>query len=100
VPQYQFSEQTFQAINPNYSINPISNLNFLGIQPWGTKYGAAFAQAAIGGLIAPLTIPEPIGWNKRNSDWESRAHLKFDAVMGPSLSGTIYFEIDAFRWGN
>ena len=40
------------------------------------------------------------GWNKIQSNWEGRAHLKFDAVMGPNLSGTIYFEIDTFRWGS
>jgi hypothetical protein len=40
------------------------------------------------------------GWNKTDSHWEGRAHLKFDAVMGPNLSGTIYFEIDTLRWGS
>jgi hypothetical protein len=30
----------------------------------------------------------------------SRAILKFDAVMDKNLSGTITFEIDAFRWGS
>ena len=39
------------------------------------------------------------GLNKSKSDWESRAHLKFDAVMGKELSGTIFFEIDTFRYG-
>jgi len=39
------------------------------------------------------------GWNRTQSNWEGRAHLKFDAVMGPNLSGTIYFEIDTYRWG-
>ena len=29
----------------------------------------------------------------------SRGLLKFDAIMDKNLSGTIYFEIDAFRWG-
>jgi len=29
----------------------------------------------------------------------SRGLLKFDAVMSKELSGTIYFEIDGFRWG-
>jgi hypothetical protein len=40
------------------------------------------------------------GWNKIQSNWEGRAHLKFDAVMGPNLSGTIYFEIDTNRYGS
>jgi hypothetical protein len=29
----------------------------------------------------------------------SRGLLKFDAIMDKNLSGTIYFEIDALRWG-
>ncbi len=41
-----------------------------------------------------------LGWNKIDAHWEARAHLKFDAVMGPNLSGTIYFEIDTNRWGS
>ena len=47
---------------------------------------------------AGFTIHSP-GWNRTDSHWDGRAHLKFDAVMGPNLSGTIYFEIDAARWG-
>jgi hypothetical protein len=30
---------------------------------------------------------------------DSRAILRFDAVMDKNLSGTIIFEIDAYRWG-
>ena len=40
------------------------------------------------------------GWNKQDNHWESRGHLKFDAIMGPNLSGTFYFEIDTYRWGS
>jgi hypothetical protein len=32
--------------------------------------------------------------------WESRARLKFDAIMGPNLSGTFFFEFDSGPWGN
>jgi hypothetical protein len=32
--------------------------------------------------------------------WESRARLKFDAIMGPNLSGTFFFEFDSQPWGN
>ncbi|MGZ3538624.1 MAG: hypothetical protein ACXVAB_11390, partial [Thermodesulfobacteriota bacterium] len=39
------------------------------------------------------------GWNRTQSNWEGRAHLKFDVVMSPNLSGTIYFEIDTYRCG-
>jgi hypothetical protein len=31
---------------------------------------------------------------------ESRARLKFDAIMGPNLSGTFFFEFDSQPWGN
>lgn len=31
---------------------------------------------------------------------ESRARLKFDAIMGKELSGTIFFEMDSQPWGN
>jgi hypothetical protein len=87
VPQYQFAAGIYQVVNPNFSIDPVPSLQVLGLGPFGTKYTAFTSGVA------------PVGWNKTNSDWEGRAHLKFDAVMGPSLSGTIYFEIDTFRWG-
>ncbi len=48
---------------------------------------------------APVFGPNN-GLNHTASYWESRAHLKFDASMGPGLSGTIFFEIDATRWGS
>ena len=51
------------------------------------------------GTPATINVKAP-GWNRTDSHWEGRAHLKFDAVMGPNLSGTIYFEIDASRWGS
>lgn len=37
--------------------------------------------------------------NRNVSFWDSRAHLKFDAVLGKELSGTMMFEIDTQRWG-
>jgi hypothetical protein len=50
------------------------------------------------GTPAVINVKAP-GWNRTDSHWDARAHLKFDAVMGPNLSGTIYFEIDTARWG-
>jgi hypothetical protein len=32
--------------------------------------------------------------------YESRARLKFDAIIDKNLSGTIYFEMDSSRWGD
>jgi hypothetical protein len=104
VPQYAFGAGTYQVVNGNYSINPIPNVQVLGAGPFGTPLGAFLTSAAgaavQGALGLPVTgNPQPFGFNKNTSNWEGRAHLKFDAVMGPSLSGTIYFEIDTFRWG-
>ena len=51
------------------------------------------------GTPAVINVKAP-GWNRTDSHWDARAHLKFDAVMGSNLSGTIYFEIDSSRWGS
>ena len=32
--------------------------------------------------------------------YESRARLKFDAIVDKNLSGTIFFEMDSSRWGD
>jgi len=89
VPQYPGGGGIYQVVNTNFSIDPVLNLQTFGVGPYGDK---------IGGFLT-TGIP-PAGLNKTASNWEGRAHLKFDAVMGPSLSGTIYFEIDTFRWGD
>ncbi len=38
--------------------------------------------------------------DKTDSQFQSRARLKFDAVMGKNLSGTIYLEMDSTKWGD
>lgn len=38
--------------------------------------------------------------NKKVAFWDSRMHLKFDAVMGKEITGTVQFELDAGRFGN
>jgi len=38
-------------------------------------------------------------FDRKRSYMESRARLKFDAIMGPNLMGTIWLEIDSLRWG-
>ncbi len=70
VPQYNTGAGMYRVTNPNY------------------------ATAAAG-----FNVAAP-GWNRTQSNWEARAHLKFDAVMGPNLSGTIYFEMDTLRYGS
>ena len=70
----------------------------------GTLFGVnrIFApQSGLGTITAgPLTgAPRGAAWNTKQSYMETRARLRFDAVMGKQVSGTIFFEIDATRWG-
>ena len=41
-----------------------------------------------------------VALNRKVAFMESRARLKFDAIMGKELSGTIFFEMDSQPWGN
>jgi len=38
-------------------------------------------------------------WDRTVSIWDQRGRLKFDAIMGKTLSGTFFFEIDSISWG-
>jgi hypothetical protein len=78
VPQYNSNPGNFQTSSDLYAV---VNPNYAGAVFGGVGYGSK-------------------GYNRTDSHWESRAHLKFDAIMGPNLSGTIYFEIDTFRGGS
>jgi hypothetical protein len=48
------------------------------------------------------TVLQPNGpqFNKNSSWMSERMRLKFDAVMGKSLSGTVFFEMDSGTWGD
>ena len=70
VPQYNTGAALWGVVNSNYSQAPVAGFGYLSK-----------------------------GWNNTDSHWEARAHLKFDAIMGPNLSGTIFFEIDTLRAG-
>ncbi len=50
----------------------------------------------------PSSYPSSLSgaWNRTAAWMESRARLKFDAVMGKALAGTIFLEMDSFRWGD
>jgi len=52
-------------------------------------------------IFGPHTHLLPTGpaFDKTHAYMESRARLRFDAVMGKELQGTIYFEVDSLRWG-
>lgn len=50
-----------------------------------------------GGTVSPTpTIPG----DKKHAFWDTRCRLKFDAVYGPNVSGTIFFEMDSTYWGD
>jgi hypothetical protein len=51
--------------------------------------------------VTPL-VNRPNGgeWNKTAAYVEQRGRLRFDAIMGKELSGTIFFEMDSRTWGD
>jgi hypothetical protein len=53
----------------------------------------------VGGTAVPY-VTRGAGLDHIQSYWDSRMVLRFDAVMGKELSGTVQFEIDAGRWGS
>ncbi len=49
----------------------------------------------------PFVDPRDSGaWDRTNSYLEFRGRLRFDAIMGKELRGTIIFELDSTRWGD
>jgi hypothetical protein len=71
----------------HYSVN-VPPLNPAGSPIYGVAGPAAAYTTKAGAM------------DKTASYWDSRFSLRFDAVMGKELSGTLQFEIDAGRWGN
>ncbi|MDI6764739.1 MAG: hypothetical protein QME83_17175 [Thermodesulfobacteriota bacterium] len=75
---------------------------FIDIQSfWFRNIDSAGATSA-GGTYGPPSatyLPGGGAFDRTNSYMDSRARLKFDAVMGKELSGTIFFEMDSTRWG-
>jgi len=67
---------------------------------WNENTPGINAAAKIFGAPAAYSTPDAGAWNRKVAYLDTRAHLKFDAVMGKELSGTIYFEIDSTRWGD
>lgn len=43
--------------------------------------------------------PPGYAFDKKRAYVETRARLRFDAIMEKNLSGTIWFEIDSTKWG-
>jgi hypothetical protein len=66
-------------------------------------------QALPGSFYLPVSPTAPSSWpfltttgprDRKVNYYESRARLKFDAIIDKNLSGTIYFEMDSSRWGD
>ncbi len=108
VPQYMNSPQTNGAW---WGVNPAFGMGFpnlygtvnpgfaVGGNAGAGKGSITFSQYPNPGYISYVTHTAP-AFNRTDSHWEARAHLKFDAIMGPNLSGTIFFEIDSARYGS
>jgi hypothetical protein len=60
--------------------------------------------AVPGGGMWPKELGSPVAnwgaWDRTNSYMEYRGILRFDAIMGKELSGTVIFEMDSNRWGD
>jgi len=70
------------------------------VSVWDENVPPINGNAQIYGANANYNTPNAKAYDKTTSYLDYRAHLKFDAVMGKELSGTIYFEIDSARWGD
>ena len=57
------------------------------------------ATAGIYRVVPTALTSTAAGLNRVYSYLDTRAHLRFDAIMGKELSGTFLFEIDSTRWG-
>ena len=53
-----------------------------------------------GALYGPPAAADLPALDRSNAWVNERARLKFDAIMGKELSGTIFFEMDSTRWGD
>lgn len=66
------------------------SLYFRNVSAAGNVYGPP----------AATFLPGGAQFDKVNSGMMTRGHLRFDAVYGKEVSGTIFFEMDSTRWGD
>ena len=73
---------------------------FIDVQStWGRNITTGNAGAGLYNTVSSTYLPGGVGYDDEVSWMATRARLKFDAVMGKSLSGTMLFEMDSTRWG-
>ncbi|MDP8977766.1 MAG: type 1 glutamine amidotransferase [Actinomycetota bacterium] len=79
----------------------------LGVPTLGVCFGAQALSRALGGVVAPLAVPE-VGWRKVDSDhpglieagpWLQWHHDTLTVPPGGSLLATNEYGVQAFRWG-
>ena len=95
--------------------NPWTDFSY-GAATGSTLFGVNRVFAPQNGVLNPATsnfgpgtnliptgplqgTPRGAAFNTKQSYLETRARLRFDAIMGKQVSGTFIFEIDATRWG-
>lgn len=66
---------------------------------WGRNITTGNAAAGMYGSVSSLYLPGGAAYDDTVAFMSTRARLKFDAIMGKNLSGTIFFEMDSTRWG-
>jgi hypothetical protein len=66
---------------------------------WTTNLGQS-NRGNIVNVVNNENKPNGAEWNKTSAYVESRMRLKFDAIMGKELSGTIFFEADSSYFGD
>ncbi|MGQ9507990.1 MAG: alginate export family protein [Thermodesulfobacteriota bacterium] len=66
---------------------------------WGRNITTGNAGAGLYRTVSSVYLPGGDGYDKTVSWMSTRARLKFDAKYGKEVSGTIFFEMDATRWG-
>ena len=67
---------------------------------WRWNSNSATSQAGILNVVPSAMVPGGAGWDRHNAYMEGRGRLKFDAIMGKEVSGTIFLEIDSTLWGD
>ena len=73
---------------------------FIDVQStWGQNITEGNPGAGLYGTVTAPYRPGGAAYDKTVAWMGTRARLKFDAVMGKNLSGTIFFEMDSTRWG-
>ncbi|MDI7258713.1 MAG: hypothetical protein QME90_02200 [Thermodesulfobacteriota bacterium] len=84
---------SLEAVSALYQNIPYGDSNIY--TKWPTALLGAFRPNEPG-----VSAADSGAYDRTNSYLMYRGSLKFDAVMGKEMSGTIMFELDSMRWGD